>query len=322
MPSAAGGTPALAGVAMVGVILAWGMGPPISKLISAPALVAVFCRMWFSVPVLLVWLFATGHRLDLRLLRTTAPAGILFGLNMICVFSAFHHASIATLSVVSAMQPGLVLVVAGPFLGEHPTRWHRAWTVVGIAGVVLVILGAGSAVRSSALGVLLSAGALVTFTAYFLCTRVARARSTRPVDAIEWMAGVTISSALTVTPFTLLSSSRSDFAQIGGRDWLWLAFAVCITGITGHVMMAWVLRHIEASKASLYMLSMNVVAVGAAWPIHDEPLTVVQALGGVVVLGAVAAVISRPTPAPGAGAVEPAGPADARAVEPPPIAAT
>ncbi len=39
---------------------------------------------------------------------------------------------------------------------------------------------------------------------------------------------------------------------------------------------------------------MNVVAIGAAWPIHDEPITWLQAAGGVVVLVAVAAVLSRP----------------------------
>ncbi len=293
-PTAAPSTAVLAPLAMVAVVFAWGLGPPISKLISAPALVAVFFRMWLSVPLLLAWLYATGHRLNRSLLRTTAPAGCLFGLNMCCVFLAFHHASIATMSVMAALQPGLVLVVAGPFLGERPTSWHRRWTIVGIAGAVLVIVGAGSAVRSSPLGIALSTAAMLTFTAYFLFTRVARARSAAPIDAIEWMAGVTIFSALTVTPLALGTSSPSDFALIGGLDWLWLAFAVLITGITGHVMMAWVLRHIEASKASLYVLSMNVVSVGAAWAIHDEPLTVLQLAGGAVVLGAVAAVISRP----------------------------
>lgn len=287
-------TAMVAGLAMVAVVLAWGMGPPISKLITAPALVSAFSRLWLSVPVLLCWLYASGHRLSWRLLRLTAPAGLLFGINMCFVFSAFHHASIATLSVMSALQPGLVLVVAGPFLGERPTAWHRGWTAVGIAGAVLVILGAGSAVRSSPLGIALSAGALFSFTAYFLITRVARAKASEPIDAIEWMAGVTIFSALTVTPLTLATSGRADFAQLAGRDWLWLAWAVLITGIVGHVLMAWVLRHIDASKASLYVLSMNVVAVTAAWPIHHEPITVVQGLGGVVVLGAVAAVISRP----------------------------
>lgn len=58
--------------------------------------------------------------------------------------------------------------------------------------------------------------------------------------------------------------------------------------------MAWVHRFVDATRSSLYLLSMNVVAIVAAWLIHDEPLTLVQIGGGVVVFAAVAAVISRP----------------------------
>ena len=39
---------------------------------------------------------------------------------------------------------------------------------------------------------------------------------------------------------------------------------------------------------------MNVIAVSAAWPLHHEPITLVQALGGAIVLCAVAVVIGRP----------------------------
>jgi probable blue pigment (indigoidine) exporter len=254
--------------------------------------VAVFFRMWLSVPLLVLWTRATGHRIDRVLLRRTAVAGCVFGVNLCFVFTTFHHATIATLSVLSALQPGLILLVAGRLLGERPTRWHVGWTVVGIAGAVLVVLGAGSAVRSSPLGVALAAGSLLTFTGYFVISKLVRAR--QPVDAVEWMAGVTIFAALTVTPLALVSASRSDFAQVGGNDWLWLGFAVIVTGILGHVLMAWAHRFIDASRSSLYVLSMNVVAVAAAWPIHHEPLTVVQLAGGAVVLGSVGAVVSRP----------------------------
>ena len=48
----------------------------------------------------------------------------------------------------------------------------------------------------------------------------------------------------------------------------------------------------------LYLLSMNVVAIAGAWVIHDEPLAPLQILGGVLVFASVAAVISRPAPAP------------------------
>ena len=59
-------------------------------------------------------------------------------------------------------------------------------------------------------------------------------------------------------------------------------------------MMSWAHRFIPAARSSLILLAMNIVAIAAAWPIHDEPVTLVQAAGGIVVLLAVAAVLSRP----------------------------
>jgi drug/metabolite transporter (DMT)-like permease len=283
----------LPSLAMAAVIIAWGLGPPVSKLISAPPLVAVFARMWLSVPVLYaVAAGHNGHRPTLASLRLAAPAGALFGINLCFVFATFHHASIAVLSVMAALQPGLVLLVAGRLLGERPTRWHVAWTVVGIFGTSLVILGAGDAVETSWLGVLFATLALLTFTGFFVATKLARMN--HQVDAISWLADLTLVSAITVTPLTLIGADRDDFAQLAGIDWFWLAFIVLVTGILGHGLMSWVHGFIDASRSSLYVLSMNVVAVGAAWPIHDEPLTLVQLAGGLVVLGAVAAVVSRP----------------------------
>jgi hypothetical protein len=60
---------------------------------------------------------------------------------------------------------------------------------------------------------------------------------------------------------------------------------------------------------------MNVVAVSVAWPIHHEPVTGWQAMGGLVVLASVAAVISRPS---AAVAVPSSGAAAPRSVAPPP----
>jgi drug/metabolite transporter (DMT)-like permease len=62
---------------------------------------------------------------------------------------------------------------------------------------------------------------------------------------------------------------------------------------------------VQASRSSLYLLAMNVVAVLVAWPIHHESVTLWQGAGGFVVLAAVAAVVSRP-PAPSAPIKRPA----------------
>jgi drug/metabolite transporter (DMT)-like permease len=245
-----------------------------------------------------------------------------FGINLVFVFLTLQHAAVAVLSVVVTLQPGIVLIVAGAYLGERATGWHLGWTAVAIAGTAVVILGAGGDVESDTLGVVFAVASMLTFTVYFVITK--RVRSAHDVGAIEWMASVTLFSALVVTPWALLASDGDDFRAIGGADWLWLAFIIVFTGIIGHVLMTWVHKYIEATRSSIYILAMNVVAVAAAWRIHDEPLTWVQIAGGAVVFGAVAAVVSRPAAAPqpgipvdgtgsaaGAGSVSPAahGPA-------------
>lgn len=293
-PAGTGPAPssAYAGAVMAAVVVIWGLGPPVTKLISAPPLVSVAVRFWISLPLVWAIAYATGRRVSWHVLRRTALAGVLFGINLGFVFSALHHSSVAVLAVIQTLQPGVVLVVAGRWMGERATRWHVTWTGVGVLGVVVAILGGNPQVRGDAVGVLFGVASMLTFTAYYLINR--RVRSTTMIDPWQWMAGVTLFAALAITPLVLATSSRQDFGQLAGLDWLYLAFVAGIVGIVGHTMMSWAHRFIPAARSSLFLLAMNVVAIGAAWPIHHEPVTLVQAVGGVVVLGAVAAVISRP----------------------------
>jgi drug/metabolite transporter (DMT)-like permease len=217
------------------------------------------------------------------------------------------------LSVIQTLQPGIVLVVAGRWMGERATRWHVIWTGVGVLGVVVAILGGNPEVRGDVTGVLFGVASMLTFTAYYLLNR--RVRSTTVIDPIQWMAGVTLFAAIAITPVALTTSSADDYRQLGGVDWLYLAFVAGVVGIVGHTMMSWAHKFIPAARSSLFLLAMNVVAISAAWPIHHEPVTLVQAIGGVIVLGAVAAVISRPA---SVRLIQPSGPlADDVFVEPP-----
>ncbi len=312
-----GGPPVSPGLVMATVVLFWGLGPPVSKLITAPAVISVLYRFWLSVPLSFALAALVGSPLRWSTVRRAFVPGAAFGINLVFVFLALNASAVAVLSVVTTLQPGFILVVAGPFLGERPSWWHVGWTVVGIGGAALVVLGAGAEFDASPLGVAYAVIAMITFTLYFLLTRRARSRvdggsgaGSQPaghdIGALEWMAGITLAAAVTVTPWALLTSSAADFRAVDGTDWIWLAFIIAVTGIAGHALMAWTHRYIEASRSSLYLLAMNVVAIGAAWLIHDEPLNARQLVGGLVVFGAVAAVILRPPssrsqPVPGDG---------------------
>ena len=278
------------------VVVLWGLGPPLTKLITAPPVVGVLYRFVTAIPILFLLLAATGRRFTKESLRVTALPGIGFGVNLLIVFAAVQEATIAVLSVTVSLQPALVLIVAGRWMNERPTAYHVAWTLVGVGGTIIVILGAGDELRASALGVIYAVGALLTFTAYFLVTRLARADD--DVDPVEWVTGINIWAVAIVAPASLVLTDRAGFAEFGGTDWIWLAIITLGTGVAGHVLMGWVHRYIEASRSSLYLLLMHPVAVGVAWPIHDEPVTLIQFLGGIVVLGAVAAVVKRPAAPP------------------------
>jgi len=274
------------------VILVWGLGPPVSKLITAPAVISVLYRFWLSVPILFLLATWRGVRPHWGSIRHATWAGAAFGINLVFVFLTINEGAVAVLSVFAALQPGIILLIAGPFLGERPTLWHIVWTAVGIAGTAVVVATGGDNFEVGLRALVYAATSQLFFTAYFLLTK--RVRSQHDIDAVQWMAGVVIWAALAVTPWALLTSSKADHQAIGGLDWLWLALIIVFTGGLGHIVMAWVHRYVEASRSSLYLLSMNVVAIVAAWFIHDEPLSGLQIVGGIIVFAAVAAVVSRP----------------------------
>lgn len=286
--------PRLPYLALLFVIGAWGAGPVVTKLITAPPVVGALIRFGISIPVLFAIVVLRGRRVERRTMLTAAPPGLAFGVNLIFVFETVQEATVAVLAVAVALQPTVILVIAGPLFGERPRATQVWWTLVGVAGAAGVVVGAGAELRASALGVIFALTAMATFTVYFVLTRLVRSRT--DVDPIDWMAAINVWAFLAIVPVAALTADRADFAMVGGRDWLWLAVLAYGTGVFGHVLMSWVHGYLEASRSSLSILVMNVVAVALAWPVHDEAVTWIQALAGVVVFGAVAAVLRTPAP--------------------------
>ena len=275
------------------VVVVWGIAPPITKLVSAPPLIGTFIRFAISAPILLLVLALRRRPLRRRIFLATALPGLSFGINLIFVFATLQEATVSVLSTISAMQPALVLLMAGRLFGERPSSRQLGFTMMGVCGAVGVVLGAGSELRTSWWGIGFALLSLMTFTSYFVLTRLARADG--EVDAIEWMAGINIWAFLSTIPPVLILADGSDWSQFGGTDWLWISVIAVVTGLFGHVLMTWVHGHIEVARSSLYILTMHLVAVGLAWLIHGETITWVQALAGVVVLSSVGFVIISPT---------------------------
>lgn len=289
----AGSRPRSSAVAagMASVVLVYGMGPPVMKLVSAPPLVSAAWRAGLSIPVVLVAGYVSGRRLSWSILRRTWAPGLFWGISQVMIFASLARISVATLAVIQALQPAVLLVVAGRWLGERVTRGHVAFTVVAVFGVAIVVMGGDPEVRAGAAGLLVGASAMLSYATYHTLTR--RARFFGHFDPLEWTLGVIVIAGVVVVPVALAASSADDFAQFGGADWFYIAYVVVMVGVVSNLTMSWVHRFVPASQSSLYLLGMNVVAIAGGWLFHGEAMTIWQGLGCVLVLGAVAGVVGR-----------------------------
>jgi drug/metabolite transporter (DMT)-like permease len=124
---------------------------------------------------------------------------------------------------------------------------------------------------------------LLVFFAYFLWSK--RARST--VAATEYLATVTLVAAVVVTPLALAGPG------VGGMrtaDWLWLVLFVGVAQ-GGHLLLVWAHPHIDVTLSSLLLLGEPPISAAAAFVVFAEPITWVGAIGGLVALGSLAAVV-------------------------------
>jgi drug/metabolite transporter (DMT)-like permease len=288
--------------AVTAAVVGWGFGGILVKVATADGFTLSFFRLWLGALVMAVAALATGRRLTWRTFRRSFWGGVFFAADVGCFFSALKLTSVADVTLIGALQPALVLVVAGRWFGEKVDLRKALWTVVSMVGVALVVLGSSGTPIWSLGGDLLGVGALLAWTAYWLISK--RVRVDTPTT--EYMTAISLIAAAALTPVVLLSGQ--DLGQVRGMDWLWLGIIVLGPGVGGHFLMNWAHRYVAVSVSSLMAVGVPVVAVvGAAVFLH-EPLGPLQAIGALIALGAITVILRTPAVRTEEGASAP-GPA-------------
>ncbi|MGO9657178.1 MAG: DMT family transporter [Acidimicrobiales bacterium] len=310
-PRAAGGAAPGVGAATFAMVV-WGLSAVLVVLVKQPGLVVALERLWLGVPFVGALLVISRRRLNRSILWRAVPGGILLCGDIALFFSAVKLTSIADATVIGALQPALVLLVAGPLFGERPRGADVAWTAVAIAGVSVVVLGAGGTGRHQALGDFLAFGSLCCWTGYWLVSKRARSRPLgavgdgRPgaggggvLGSIEYTSAVMLVAAVVVVPVSLLSGEPLSAGT--PLDWLWLGLMTVVPG-SAHLVLNWAHRFVAVSVSSVIVSVNPIVAAGAATVVLHQSLDLLQVTGGLVAVFAAAIVARR---AARVGAVEP-----------------
>jgi drug/metabolite transporter (DMT)-like permease len=219
-------------------------------------------------------------------MRASWLGGVFLASDLAMFISAVKLTSVVDATVITAVQPVLMLVAARRLFDERMGRWDVFWILLAMVGVAVAVLGPGVNSHNQLDGDLLAVGALLSWSAYWLVSKRARARH----NAMEYTTGVAIAAAVVVTPIVLLSNE--SLARVQAGDWLWISLLALVPG-TGNLVMNWAHRYVDASVSSVIGCLSPLIAAIAARVILSQSLSAVQ-IGGVVGgLSAIAVVATR-----------------------------
>jgi drug/metabolite transporter (DMT)-like permease len=268
-------------------VFAWGFGPLFVKGIDASAPTIVLWRVTIGTAIAVPFAYLVGGRITLRLVVVAFPAGVCFALSFIFGFASFRETSIVNATLIPALQPVLILLLATRMFGERRSGVELAYAALALLGVVVVVAGAsseGATFEGNVLAVL----NLLVFTGYFLLGKRARDAD---VHAWSFLAAVFLGACVIVVPWGLLASH--DLGAIQGTDWLLLLGLILFPGMVGHGLMTWAHQYVDVTVTSMMTLANPVVSIVGAWILFDQDLAPAQMVGGVVVLAALGAILRR-----------------------------
>jgi DME family drug/metabolite transporter len=233
-------------------------------------------------------LFRPGAlRIDTRgLLIVGLGGGIAVGAFQIAYQRSIDAVGVPITVALVYLAPALVALVAGPLLGEWPSRWRLALVGVTVLGVWLTVLGADR--ERSALGFTgLAWGTLgaVTYAAYTLIGRHATPRYGSFASVVYSMSAACVILAVAVPlafgPVTLPPTPDA---------WIILVVFSVLTIVVAQLLFFHALTRIEASGASVAASVEPVVAALLATWLLDQNLSATGWIGIALVVAGVAGV--------------------------------
>jgi drug/metabolite transporter (DMT)-like permease len=251
--------------------------------------------------VLLAGALAVVDRRRLRIARADVPRMAWLGLAGVAIvqlsyFLAIERMAISVALVIQFTGPAMVLLWLRVVHGRRlrPSLYGAVALSVAGSALVVEVFDAGSI---DGLGVVYALVAAVTFAIYL----VGFERAGRSYDAfttLTWGLGF-------ATLFWLLVSPpwSFPFGDLDSAGDVALAAGVVVIGtVAPFLLNLSALRHLPAARVGVVATLEPVLATMIAWAVHNEALTGIQIVGGLLVVAAVAWVQSHP-PSPEVEAV-------------------
>ena len=225
-----------------------------------------------------------GKKLDLKSIKKELwlllLSGMAMGINWILLFEAFKHTTISIATLSYYFAPVIVMVVCPILFREKITKKQLLCFVMSTAGLVLIIgFDGGSGGSNHLLGILLGLGAAVFYASVILCNKFIKNVEGIHRTFLQFLAAIVI-----LIPYVLITGDLK-IGELDLKGWVCLLTVGLVhTGIT-YCMYFTAMKELKGQEVAILSYLDPLVAVLVSVLLLSEPMTLMQGIGGLLILG-------------------------------------
>jgi drug/metabolite transporter (DMT)-like permease len=236
--------------------------------------------------ILPIYFLGRGHkRLKAADLWTFAYLGfLLVAVNQFCFTLGLSYTSSGHSSLVLAVGPILVLILACAIKQETFTTSKILGMAIAFSGAVILVTEQGLDIHHSAT----LAGDLITFTgsSAFSVYVVLGKKVAREYDSVSMNTFCLLVGAILLLPLAIRQGIRLDWRSIPWQGWAGVFYMAGISSVAAYILFYWALRHMDASRVAAvnYFQPIGVIIL-AAILLGERPTAHLLGGGALILLG-------------------------------------
>jgi drug/metabolite transporter (DMT)-like permease len=277
---------AVAGIAWSAILVRWA---------GVPGAVSGFYRVLVAGAVLIPWAaFAKAsarravgvppsHRPARRAAAVAVLGGVFFALDIALWNTSVMHTGAAVASILGNNTPIFVGVMSWLVFRRRPRASFWAGLALSLAGCLTIMLGPASAGSApiTLYGNLLALCASGFFAAYLVTTE----RIRPSMDTLTFNTLAIAGSIVTLLVVCVLA--RLPLAGFPPRAWAAMITLGLVSQLAAYFALVYALGHLPATITSVGLLAQVPCTAVLAMLLLGEPLTMMQVIGGLVVLAGI-----------------------------------
>lgn len=241
-------------------------------------------RAVLAAMLIAVYLLVTKQRMPFEEIKKEIPyllfSGIAMGINWILLFEAYKYTTVSLATLSYYFAPVIVTVVCPILFREKMTVKQILCFVMSTVGLVLITgIGDMSGGSNHLVGILFGLGAAVFYAAVVLLNKFIK-----NVDGIHRTFLQFLAAIVILVPY-VLATSGINLNVLDGNGWGCLLIVGLVhTGIT-YCLYFSSLKELPGQKAAILSYIDPLVAVLVSVVLLGEQMTLMQVLGGMLILG-------------------------------------